>query len=145
MASAPAIFLELAEGVVTFELYWEHARRSCENMVSAVEDRLWEGVHLRQSGLLLAAQCDVSLGPIGCDAPSELSHSGAGLLTCPRADAGVWCITLAPAPALDSQCVIIGRVASGMGVLMRSLTSDPIIRSMRVENLPMQLRPSVRV
>lgn len=144
---APAIFLELAEGVVTFELYWDYARRTCENLVAAVEDKLWEGKRLRRHGLLIVAEeSDAAFGPIGeGHPPPELSHSGAGLLTCPIADSGAWGITLGPVPSLDEHSVIAGRIASGMGVFVRSLSTDPVIKSMRIEKLPVIRRPTPKV
>lgn len=144
--SYPAITLELAEGFVTFELYWQYCARTCENLIASVEEGGWVGSRLTRRGLVLSANSqDGALCPLAADVPPrELSHSGAGILTCPcdQNEGGAWFITLAPLPALDPHSVIAGRVVSGMAVLMRSSTGNPEIKSVRVEHLPRKARPT---
>eukprot|EP00744_Colponema_vietnamica_P027017 GILI01040316.1.p1 GENE.GILI01040316.1~~GILI01040316.1.p1 ORF type:complete len:151 (-),score=4.87 GILI01040316.1:32-484(-) len=144
MAAYQALTIELAEGLITFELYWQYCSRTCENLVAAVEEGGWVGTSLTRRGLVLTAVTkDGAVGPIISDPPpSELSHSGAGLLTCPVSEDGSWFITLAPVPALDPHSVIVGRVVSGMGVLLRAASGNPEIKAMRIEQLPHKPRPT---
>lgn len=128
------VLLHTSMGDIEFELYWNHAPRTCKNFRvltqrgfydnmlfhRIVQDFMIQGGDPTGTGRggasIYGPQFDDELHP-------DLRHTGAGILSManrgPNTNSSQFFITLAPNPSLDKKHTIFGRVKSGMRVAQR--------------------------
>ncbi|KAI8921636.1 cyclophilin-like protein [Entophlyctis helioformis] len=129
-----AVVFETSAGTVTFELYWNHAVRSCENFWQLAKTGYYDGTKFHRviADFMIQGGDPTATGrggssiygkPFEDEIAPDLRHTGAGILSMansgPNTNGSQFFITLAPTPWLDGKHTIFGRVSEGMGVVKR--------------------------
>lgn len=140
--------LHTSEGVISVELYDSEATCVAEFFCRLAESGQLDGAKFGRMVPGFVLECALPPGRVyaelveakGSDA---LSHTGAGIVTCPVTDEGIvdgttFFVTLGPQPKLDKTCVIFGRVYSGMRIIEK-------ISKFRVANETFSLYSPVEV
>jgi peptidyl-prolyl cis-trans isomerase-like 1 len=132
--SAKQVLLHTSLGDITFELYWDHAPRTCENFYELAKRGYYDGVifHRIIENFMIQGGDPTGTGRGGSsiyggkfkdEITPELKHTGAGILSManagPNTNGSQFFITLAPTDWLDGKHTIFGRVISGMKVVQR--------------------------
>ncbi|KAI8056786.1 cyclophilin-like protein [Syncephalis plumigaleata] len=132
--SEKQVLLHTSLGDITFELYWDHAPRTCENFYELAKRGYYDGVifHRIIENFMIQGGDPTGTGRGGSsiyggkfkdEITSELKHTGAGILSManagPNTNGSQFFITLAPTDWLDGKHTIFGRVISGMRVVQR--------------------------
>ncbi|KAJ7073937.1 cyclophilin-like domain-containing protein [Mycena amicta] len=117
-----SVVLETSLGDVQFELYWEHAPRTCKNFADLAKrgDFMIQGGDPTGTGRggtsIYGQKFEDEIHP-------DLRFTGAGILAMansgPNTNGSQFFVTLAPTPYLDNKHTIFGRVSSGMRVVQR--------------------------
>lgn len=153
-----SVTLNTTMGPVTFELYWDHAPRTCKNFQALAEKGYYDGVifHRVIPDFMIQGGDPTGTGRSGASIYGDkfedeihpaLKHTGAGVLSMansgPNTNGSQFFITLAPTPWLDGKHTIFGRVRAGMRVVERMglvavdgsdrPVQDLVIRSATVE------------
>ncbi|KAG9295035.1 hypothetical protein G9A89_017829 [Geosiphon pyriformis] len=156
----PYVVLGTSMGEITLELYWNHARKTCENFFQLAKRGYYNEVIFHR----IIPDCIIQGGdPTGTgrggasiygqkfedEINPDLKHTGAGVLSMansgPDTNGSQFFITLAPTPWLDGKHTIFGRVSKGMRVVKRMglVATDSqdrpkenvkILRAMAVDN-----------
>ncbi|CAG8545072.1 6569_t:CDS:2, partial [Ambispora leptoticha] len=122
------VVLSTSVGDITLELYWNHARKTCENFYQLAKRGYYNDVidFMIQGGdptgtgrggqSIYGRHFEDEINP-------ELKHTGAGILSMansgPNTNGSQFFITLASTPWLDGKHTIFGRVSQGMRVVKR--------------------------
>ncbi|SCZ96990.1 BZ3500_MvSof-1268-A1-R1_Chr4-2g06917 [Microbotryum saponariae] len=125
--------LETSMGTISFEMYADHAPKTCRNFVELCNKGYYSGTVFHR--IIGDFMVQVREGFIGRGGTSiygasfedeihpELRFTGAGILAManagPNSNGSQFFITLAPAPSLDKKHTIFGRVLTGMSVVQR--------------------------
>ncbi|KAH6595225.1 hypothetical protein BASA50_006018 [Batrachochytrium salamandrivorans] len=141
-----SVVFETTVGTIAFELYRNHAPKSCENFYQLVgsleEEEEKSAVHVPYShqafhrvisDFMIQGGDPTATGRGGVSIYGEkfedeitpaLKHTGAGVLSMansgPNTNGSQFFITLAPTPWLDGKHTIFGRVSAGMNVIKRT-------------------------
>lgn len=129
--------LHTARGDVVIELYADKSPLAVNSFVSLARSGWYDGVTFYRVTNMIAQTGDPSdtgLGNPGylfsVETPLSLKFDRPGMVALmndgPETNGGRFFITLTPAPQLDGQYTIIGRVLSGMDVLSALSPRDPI-------------------
>ncbi|GAA5996447.1 uncharacterized protein JCM10292_007613 [Rhodotorula paludigena] len=131
---APNCVLETNLGPVVFELYDQHAPKTCKNFHELVKRGYYNGTifHRIIADFMIQGGDPTGTGRGGTsiygdrfedEIHPELRFTGAGILAMansgPNSNGSQFFITLAPTPHLDKKHTIFGRVVSGMQVVQR--------------------------
>ncbi|KAH9273047.1 hypothetical protein BASA83_004617 [Batrachochytrium salamandrivorans] len=114
-----SVVFETTVGTIAFELYRNHAPKSCENFYQL--DFMIQGGDPTATGRggvsIYGEKFEDEITP-------ALKHTGAGVLSMansgPNTNGSQFFITLAPTPWLDGKHTIFGRVSAGMNVIKRT-------------------------
>ncbi|XP_049852066.1 uncharacterized protein LOC126329079 [Schistocerca gregaria] len=138
--SMRGVFMDTSIGPITFELYWDHAPKTCQNFYTLAEQGYYNQVifHRVIKDFIIQGGDPTGTGrggvsiyghPFEDEISPELKHTGAGILCMansgPNTNTSQFFITLAPASFLDGKNTIFGRVSSGMK-LIRRMASIPV-------------------
>ncbi|KAF2809994.1 putative peptidyl prolyl cis-trans isomerase [Mytilinidion resinicola] len=131
---ATDVALETSMGVITFELYNNHAPKTCKNFATLAHRGYYNGIvfHRIIPNFMVQTGDPTGTGRGGASIYGEkfedeidpaLKHTGAGILSMansgPNTNGSQFFITLAPTPWLDGKHTIFGRVKGGMRVVQR--------------------------
>jgi peptidyl-prolyl cis-trans isomerase-like 1 len=131
---AQNVILETTMGLITIELYNDHAPKTCENFATLASRNYYNGTvfHRIISDFMIQGGDPTGTGRGGAsiygekfedEIRSDLKHVGAGVLSMansgPNTNGSQFFITLAPTPWLDGKHTIFGRVKSGMKIVQR--------------------------
>ncbi|KAJ4405634.1 Peptidyl-prolyl cis-trans isomerase-like 1 [Didymella pomorum] len=126
---ATEVALDTTVGLITVELYNEHAPKTCKNFSGLAQRKYFDGLifHRIISSFMIQGGDPTGTGRGGESIYGEkfedeispaLKHTGAGILSMansgPNTNGSQFFITLAPTPWLDGKHTIFGRVKSGM-------------------------------
>ncbi|KXN91433.1 Peptidyl-prolyl cis-trans isomerase-like 1 [Leucoagaricus sp. SymC.cos] len=129
-----SVVLETSLGDIQFELYWNHAPKTCKNFAELAKKGYYNGVifHRIISDFMVQGGDPTGTGRGGTsiygqkfadEIHPELRFTGAGILAMansgPNTNGSQFFVTLAPTPFLDNKHTIFGRVNSGMQVVRR--------------------------
>ncbi|KAK4053137.1 Peptidyl-prolyl cis-trans isomerase-like 1 [Microbotryomycetes sp. JL201] len=132
--SREIVVLETSMGAVSFELYYDHAPKTCRNFKELARKGYYSGTifHRVIGDFMIQGGDPTGTGRGGTsiygsafedEIHPELRFTGAGILAMansgPNTNGSQFFITLAPTPHLDKKHTIFGRVLSGMGVVQR--------------------------
>lgn len=146
-------------GTIQFELYWQHAPKTCKNFQELAKRGYYDSTlfHRIIVDFMIQGGDPSGTGRGGAsiygekfedEIHPELKHTGAGILSMansgPNTNGSQFFITLAPTPWLDGKHTIFGRVKSGMRIVERMglvavdgsdrPTQDLKVRKARAEN-----------
>ncbi|KAK4058585.1 Peptidyl-prolyl cis-trans isomerase-like 1 [Microbotryomycetes sp. JL221] len=128
------VVLETSMGPVSFELYHDHAPKTCRNFKELSRKGYYSGTifHRIIGDFMIQGGDPTGTGRGGMsiygeafedEIHPELRFTGAGILAMansgPNTNGSQFFITLAPTPHLDKKHTIFGRVQSGMNVIQR--------------------------
>jgi len=128
------VVLDTSMGTFTLELYWDHAPKTCKNMVELVKKGYYDGTvfHRIIKDFMIQGGDPTGTGRGGesiygknfaDELSKELKHTGAGILSMansgPNTNGSQFFVSLAPCPWLDGKHTIFGRVLKGMQVVKR--------------------------
>ncbi|KAG0235447.1 heme binding [Actinomortierella wolfii] len=128
------VVLETSMGEIAFELYTDHAPRTCKNFYELARRGYYNGVvfHRVIPDFMIQGGDPTGTGRGGAsiygekfedEIHPELRHTGAGILSManagPNTNGSQFFITLAPTPWLDGKHTIFGRVTEGLKVVNR--------------------------
>jgi peptidyl-prolyl cis-trans isomerase-like 1 len=128
------VTLNTTMGPVTFELYTQHAPKTCKNFAELARRGYYDNVifHRVIKDFMIQGGDPTGTGRSGSsiygnkfedEIDGRLKHTGAGVLSMansgPNTNGSQFFITLAPTPWLDGKHTIFGRVSSGMRVVER--------------------------
>jgi peptidyl-prolyl cis-trans isomerase-like 1 len=123
------VALDTTVGLVTVELYNDHAPKTCKNFATLAQRNYFNGLvfHRVIPNFMIQSGDPTGTGRGGESIYGEkfedeispaLKHTGAGILSMansgPNTNGSQFFITLAPTPWLDGKHTIFGRVKSGM-------------------------------
>ncbi|KAJ7143075.1 cyclophilin-like domain-containing protein [Mycena crocata] len=129
-----SVVLETSLGDVQFELYWDHAPRTCKNFADLAKRGYYNGVvfHRIISDFMIQTGDPTGTGRGGTsiygqkfedEIHPDLRFTGAGILAMansgPNTNGSQFFVTLSPTPYLDTKHTIFGRVSAGMRVVQR--------------------------
>ncbi|KAG7092910.1 heme binding [Marasmius oreades] len=129
-----SVVFETSLGDIQFELYWEHAPKTCKNFAELSKRGYYSGVvfHRIIPDFMIQGGDPTGTGRGGTsiygqrfedEIHPELRFTGAGILAMansgPNTNGSQFFITLAPTPYLDNKHTIFGRVSAGMRVVQR--------------------------
>ncbi|GAA94130.1 uncharacterized protein L969DRAFT_93513 [Mixia osmundae IAM 14324] len=121
-------------GAIEFELYWQHAPKTCQNFFELSRKGYYSGTlyHRVIADFMIQGGDPTATGrggqsiwgkPFEDEITPDLRFVGAGILAMansgPNTNGSQFFITLAPTPHLDKKHTIFGRVKSGMRVVER--------------------------
>ncbi|KAH6567817.1 hypothetical protein BASA62_005874 [Batrachochytrium salamandrivorans] len=130
-----SVVFETTVGTIAFELYRNHAPKSCENFYQLAKRGYYNGTKFHRviSDFMIQGGDPTATGRGGVSIYGEkfedeitpaLKHTGAGVLSMansgPNTNGSQFFITLAPTPWLDGKHTIFGRVSAGMNVIKRT-------------------------
>ncbi|KAK0441079.1 cyclophilin-like domain-containing protein [Armillaria borealis] len=128
------VVFETSLGDIQFELYFDHAPKTCKNFAELARRGYYNGVtfHRIVSDFMIQGGDPTGTGRGGTsiygqkfedEIHPELRFTGAGILAMansgPNTNGSQFFITLGPTPYLDNKHTIFGRVSSGMRVVQR--------------------------
>ncbi|KAK0463599.1 cyclophilin-like domain-containing protein [Desarmillaria tabescens] len=128
------VVFETSLGDIQFELYFDHAPKTCKNFAELTRRGYYNGVtfHRIVSDFMIQGGDPTGTGRGGTsiygqkfedEIHPELRFTGAGILAMansgPNTNGSQFFITLGPTPYLDNKHTIFGRVSSGMRVVQR--------------------------
>ncbi|KAK0211217.1 cyclophilin-like domain-containing protein [Desarmillaria ectypa] len=128
------VVFETSLGDIQFELYFDHAPKTCKNFAELARRGYYNGVtfHRIISDFMIQGGDPTGTGRGGTsiygqkfedEIHPELRFTGAGILAMansgPNTNGSQFFITLGPTPYLDNKHTIFGRVSSGMRVVQR--------------------------
>ncbi|KAG7448264.1 uncharacterized protein BT62DRAFT_986243 [Guyanagaster necrorhizus] len=128
------VVFETSLGDIQFELYFDHAPKTCKNFAELAKRGYYNGVtfHRIISDFMIQGGDPTGTGRGGTsiygqkfedEIHPELRFTGAGILAMansgPNSNGSQFFITLGPTPYLDNKHTIFGRVSSGMRVVQR--------------------------
>ncbi|ORY87006.1 cyclophilin family peptidyl-prolyl cis-trans isomerase Cyp1 [Protomyces lactucae-debilis] len=128
------VTLNTTMGPVTFELYTQHAPKTCKNFAELARRGYYDNVifHRVIKDFMIQGGDPTGTGRSGSsiygtkfedEIDGQLKHTGAGILSMansgPNTNGSQFFITLAPTPWLDGKHTIFGRVTNGMRVVER--------------------------
>ncbi|KAI1622435.1 peptidyl-prolyl cis-trans isomerase-like 1 [Exophiala viscosa] len=131
---ATDVVLETTMGVITVELYNDHAPKTCKNFSTLAQRGYYNNVvfHRVIPNFMVQTGDPTGTGRGGSSIYGEkfadeispsLKHTGAGILSMANSgkdtNGSQFFITTAPTPWLDGKHTIFGRVKSGMKVVQR--------------------------
>ncbi|KAH6618607.1 peptidyl-prolyl cis-trans isomerase [Boeremia exigua] len=126
---ATEVALETTVGLITVELYNDHAPKTCKNFATLAQRNYFNDLifHRIIPNFMIQGGDPTGTGRGGesiygekfeDEISSALKHTGAGILSMansgPNTNGSQFFITLAPTPWLDGKHTIFGRVKSGM-------------------------------
>ncbi|GAA5941846.1 uncharacterized protein JCM15063_000797 [Sporobolomyces koalae] len=129
-----ACVLETSLGPISFELYRDHAPKTCRNFEELCKRGYYSGTvfHRIIADFMIQGGDPTGTGRGGTsiygdrfedEIHPELRFTGAGILAMansgPNTNGSQFFITLAPTPHLDKKHTIFGRVLTGMNVVQR--------------------------
>ncbi|PWN51554.1 hypothetical protein IE53DRAFT_328273, partial [Violaceomyces palustris] len=129
-----SVTLQTSLGNITFELYWNHAPKTCANFYGLAQRGYYNGTifHSRIADFMIQGGDPTGTGRGGAsiygekfadEIHSQLRFVGAGVLAMansgPNTNGSQFFITLAPTPFLDRKHTIFGRVSEGMKIVQR--------------------------
>ncbi|KAF9163241.1 heme binding [Actinomortierella ambigua] len=118
------VVLETSMGEIAFELYTDHAPRTCKNFSElfhrVIPDFMIQGGDPTGTG---RGGASIYGDKFADEIHPDLKHTGAGILSManagPNTNGSQFFITLAPTPWLDGKHTIFGRVSEGLRVVNR--------------------------
>ncbi|KAK4673795.1 Peptidyl-prolyl cis-trans isomerase-like 1 [Podospora pseudopauciseta] len=128
------VVLETTMGSIVFELYNDHAPKTCTNFSTLAQRGYYNGTifHRIIKDFMIQGGDPTGTGRGGASIYGEkfedelmgdLKHTGAGILSManagPNTNGSQFFITLAPTPWLDGKHTIFGRVKKGIRVVQR--------------------------
>ncbi|KAJ4381382.1 Peptidyl-prolyl cis-trans isomerase-like 1 [Didymella sp. IMI 355093] len=131
---ATEVALDTTVGLITIELYNDHAPKTCKNFSGLAQRKYFDGLifHRIISNFMIQGGDPTGTGRGGESIYGEkfedeispaLKHTGAGILSMansgPNTNGSQFFITLAPTPWLDGKHTIFGRVKSGMNAVRK--------------------------
>ncbi|KAF0461555.1 peptidyl-prolyl cis-trans isomerase-like 1 [Gigaspora margarita] len=129
-----SVVFNTSMGGIVFELYWDHAPKTCKNFYELAKRGYYDNVifHRIIEDFVIQGGDPTGTGRGGSsiygkafedEIHPELKHTGAGILSMansgPNSNGSQFFITLAPTPWLDGKHTIFGRVSEGMRVVKR--------------------------
>ncbi|KAJ1719661.1 Peptidyl-prolyl cis-trans isomerase-like 1 [Coemansia erecta] len=132
MADQRAVHLHTTHGLITIELYWTQAPRTCHNIHSLAKQGYYNGVSVHRviPGFMIQTGDPTGTGRGGSsvyggkfadEITKELRHTGAGVVSMANSgkdtNGSQFFITLAPTPHLDGKHTVFGRVRNGINVV----------------------------
>lgn len=121
-------------GVITVELYTDHAPKTCKNFATLAQRGYYNNIifHRIIPNFMVQTGDPTGTGRGGSSIYGEqfedeikqtLKHTGAGILSMansgPNTNGSQFFVTLAPTPWLDGKHTIFGRVKRGMNIVQR--------------------------
>ncbi|KAL8278071.1 hypothetical protein RQP46_009531 [Phenoliferia psychrophenolica] len=131
---AQAVILETSIGVISIELYTEHAPKTCKNFLELSKRGYYSGTvfHRIINDFMIQGGDPTGTGRGGTsifgdrfedEIHPDLRFTGAGILAMansgPNTNGSQFFITLGPTPHLEKRHTIFGRIRSGMKVVER--------------------------
>ncbi|KAK3298611.1 cyclophilin-like domain-containing protein [Chaetomium fimeti] len=128
------VAIETSMGTIIVELYTDHAPKTCQNFSTLAERGYYNGTifHRIIKDFMIQGGDPTGTGRGGSSIYGEkfedeirddLKHTGAGILSManagPNTNGSQFFVTLAPAPWLDGNHTIFGRVKKGIRVVQR--------------------------
>ncbi|XP_002734545.2 peptidyl-prolyl cis-trans isomerase-like 1 [Saccoglossus kowalevskii] len=132
--NSPLAVLETSMGVISIELYWHHAPRTCTNFAELCKRGYYNNCKFHRviKDFMIQGGDPTGTGRGGAsiygrhfadEISPELKHTGAGILSMansgPNTNGSQFFITLAPTQWLDGKHTIFGRVYGGISVVNR--------------------------
>ncbi|KAI8850598.1 cyclophilin-like domain-containing protein [Chytridium lagenaria] len=129
-----SVILNTTAGQIEFELYWNHAPKTCKNFYELSKRGYYNNTKFHRiiSDFMIQGGDPTATGRGGAsiygekfedEIHTELKHTGAGVLSMansgPNTNGSQFFITLAPTPWLDGKHTIFGRISNGMTVVKR--------------------------
>ncbi|KAE9967062.1 heme binding [Venturia inaequalis] len=129
---ATEVALETSRGLITIELYEQHAPKTCKNFAQLAQRGYYNGLifHRVIPDFMIQGGDPTGTGRGGSSIYGEkfedeikpdLKHTGAGILSMansgPNTNGSQFFITLAPTPWLDGKHTIFGRVSDGIKIV----------------------------
>ncbi|CAO1620097.1 unnamed protein product [Jaminaea pallidilutea] len=129
-----SVTFQTTQGSFSFELYWDHAPKTCENFWQLSKTGYYNDLifHRIINDFMIQGGDPTGTGRGGSsiyggrfadEISPELRFTGAGILAMansgPNTNGSQFFISLAPTPHLDRKHTIFGRVSHGMGVVQR--------------------------
>jgi len=128
------VVLETSMGIMSIELYWTHAPKTCRNFSELARKGYYNNTifHRVISEFIVQGGDPTGTGKGGTsiygrkfedEITDELRHTGAGIISMANSGANTnssqFFVTLAPAQHLDGKHTIFGRLATGIRVLQK--------------------------
>lgn len=129
--------IETNKGTIKFELFESEAPISTQNFIQLAEKGFYDGLsfHRYVAGFVIQGGCPQGTGTGGSgqnirlEVTPNLKHGEAGAVAMARSQhpdsaSSQFYITLAPAPFLDMQYAVFGRVTEGLDVALNLRQGD---------------------
>jgi cyclophilin family peptidyl-prolyl cis-trans isomerase len=136
--------IETNKGTIKFELFEAEAPRTTKNFIDLAEQHFYDGLkfHRYVAGFVIQGGCPQGIGTGGSgkniplEVTQKLKHGEAGAVAMARSQhpdsaSSQFYITLAPAPFLDMQYAVFGRVTDGLDVAL-SLREGDIMKKVSI-------------
>lgn len=129
------VVMETSMGNVTFELYWNHAPKTCYNFAELARTGYYSNCKFHRiiKDFMIQGGDPTGTGRGGTsiyggyfedEFHDELKHTGAGIISMansgPNTNGSQFFITLGPAQWLDGKHTIFGRVCTGIAVVNKA-------------------------
>ncbi|GES80582.1 peptidyl-prolyl cis-trans isomerase-like 1 [Rhizophagus clarus] len=129
-----SVILNTSMGVITIELYDDHAKKTCDNFFELAKRGYYDNTifHRIIEGFMIQGGDPTGTGRGGSsiygstfedEIHPDLKHTGAGVISManagPNTNGSQFFITLSPTPHLDGKHAIFGRVSNGMEIVKR--------------------------
>ena len=131
------VSLSTNTGTIDFVLFEEDCPNTTSRIVSLVEEGCYDGVkfeRVEEGALIQNALCKKKVKGIDTEVRKRLTHAkgAVGMARIGRdykSNTSVFYILMEPAPSLDLEYTVFGRVISGMDVVMKIRVGDTIRRA----------------
>ncbi|MBI1760219.1 MAG: peptidylprolyl isomerase [Acidobacteria bacterium] len=133
--------IETNKGTITFELFESDAPITTENFITLAEQGFYDGLtfHRYVADFVIQGGCPQGTGTGGSgrniplEVKAHLKHGEAGGVAMARSQhpdsaSSQFYITLAPAPFLDMQYAVFGRVTDGLDVALNLRQGDKMTK-----------------
>ena len=148
--------IETAKGIIKFTLNEDLAPITTANFIGLAQSKFYDGLkfHRVEPNFVIQGGCPYGTGTGGSgkniplEVTPNLKHGEAGAVAMarssdPNSASSQFYITLAPAPFLDMQYAVFGRVTDGMGVVTkientRVGSNDRPVEPMVIERVTVQ-------
>ena len=136
--------IETNKGTIKFELFETEAPITTKNFIDLAEQNFYDGLkfHRYVAGFVIQGGCPLGIGTGGSgqniplEVTPNLKHGEAGAVAMARSQhpdsaSSQFYITLAPAPFLDMQYAVFGRVTEGLEVAL-SLREGDVMKKVSI-------------
>lgn len=130
----PTVLLETSLGDIVFDLYWDHAPKTCRNVAELARRGYYDNMKFHRviPDFMIQTGDPTGTGRGGSsiygplfedEIHRDLKHTGAGILSMansgPNTNGSQFFVSLAPTQWLDGKHTIFGRINRGMGIVKK--------------------------